>query len=104
LFRRADEPCRAHDDLNDVHGLPGALVQADAEGGCEVIEGQVPAVERLQHQDLFDLGLSFARRGSDDQKASQRRRLQAATNAASRTRFACQPPGVLRAGGVSGAA
>ena len=28
LFGRADKPCRAHDDLNDVHGFPGALVQA----------------------------------------------------------------------------
>jgi hypothetical protein len=54
LFGGADEPCRTYDDLNDVHGLPDALVQADAEGGREVVEGQVPAVERLQHQDLVD--------------------------------------------------
>ena len=33
LFRRADKPCRADDDLNDVHRSPGALVQFDAEVG-----------------------------------------------------------------------
>ena len=65
LFGRADKPCRAHDDLNDVHGFPGSLVQAYAEVAGEVIENQVPAVERLQHQDLFDRGLSFARRRND---------------------------------------
>ena len=31
LFWRADKPCRTHDDLNDVHGPLGALVQFDAE-------------------------------------------------------------------------
>ena len=84
LFGRADKPRRAHDDLNDVHGFPGALVQADAEVAGEVIENQVPAVERLQHQDLFDRGLSFARRRNDHQQAAQQRTLQSAANAAIR--------------------
>ena len=52
LFRRADKPCRTHDDLNDVHGSLGALVQVDAEVAGEVVENQVAAIERLQHQDL----------------------------------------------------
>ena len=47
LVGRADEPRRAHDDLNDVHGFPGALVQADAEVAGEVIENQVPAVAAI---------------------------------------------------------
>ena len=37
LFRRADKPCRAHDDLDDVHGSLGALVQVDAEVAGEVV-------------------------------------------------------------------
>ena len=79
LFGRADKPCRAHDDLDDVHGFPDALVQADAELAGELIENQVPAVERLQHQDLFDGGmldrrLSFARFGTAQNQASHQRR------------------------------
>ena len=42
LFRRADKPCRTHDDLNDVHGSPGALVQVDAEVAGEVVEIRLP--------------------------------------------------------------
>ena len=49
LFRRADKPCRTHDDLNDVHRTAGALVQVDAEVAGEVVERHVAAVERLQH-------------------------------------------------------
>ena len=56
LFRRADKPCRTDDDLNDVHGSLGALVQFDAEVAGEVVHRQVAAVERLQHQDLSDRG------------------------------------------------
>ena len=67
LFGRADKPCRAHDDLNDVHGSPGALVQVDAEVAGEVVEDQVAAIERLQHQDLSDRGRSFARRRPEQQ-------------------------------------
>ena len=33
LLGRADKPRRADDDLDDVHGCPGALVQVDAEVG-----------------------------------------------------------------------
>jgi hypothetical protein len=73
LFGRADKPSRAHDDLDDVHRVPGALVQAYAEVAGEVVESQVPTVERLQHQDLLDRGLSFARRRTDHQQASQQR-------------------------------
>ena len=54
LFGRADKPCRAHDDLDDVHGSLGALVQFDAEVAGELVNDQVAAVERLQHQDLPD--------------------------------------------------
>ena len=74
LFRRADEPCRTHDDLNDVHGSPGALIQVDAEVAGEVVERQVAAVERLQHQDLPDRGLSFARRRTEQEQARQQGR------------------------------
>ena len=52
LFRRADRPYRAHDDLDDVHRASGALVQFDAEIAGEMVDGQVAAGERLQHQDL----------------------------------------------------
>ena len=38
LFRRADRPCRTHDDLDDVHGLLGALVQFDAEVAGELVD------------------------------------------------------------------
>ena len=48
LFRRADKPCRTHDDLNDVHRPPGALVQVDPEVAGEVVEDHVAAIERLQ--------------------------------------------------------
>ena len=75
LFGRADKPRRAHDDLNDVHGSPGALVEAHAELAGEMIENQVPAVERLQHQDLLDRGLSFARRRTDQQQGLRATRL-----------------------------
>ena len=104
LLRRSDKPCLAYDHLNDVHGFPDALVQAYAEGSGEVIEGQVPAVERLQHQDLFDRRLSVARRRTDHQQAPQQRTLQSGANAAIRTRSACRRPGVLRSDGVAGAA
>ena len=59
LFRRADEPCRTDDDLDDVHGFARSLVEVDAEVAGEVIEHQVAAVG-LQHQDLLDLGLGPA--------------------------------------------
>ena len=52
LFWRADRPCWTHDDLDDVHGLLGALVQFDAEVAGELVDRQVAAVERLQHQHL----------------------------------------------------
>ena len=58
LFRRADKSCRTDDDLNDVHGSLGALVQVDAEVAGEVVDRQAATVERLQHQDLLDRGLS----------------------------------------------
>ena len=71
LFWRADRPCRAHDDLNEVHGLFGALVQFDAKVRGEVVENQVAAVERLQHQDLLDrLGCPVAAAPSTSKPAS----------------------------------
>ena len=72
LFGRADKPCRTHDDLNDVHGSPRALVEVDAEVAGEVVEDHVAAIERLQHQDLADRRLSFARRRTEQQQARQR--------------------------------
>ena len=56
LFGRADKPGRADDDLDDVHGCPGALVQVDTEVAGEGVDNQVAAVERLQHQHLSDRG------------------------------------------------
>ena len=73
LFGRADEPRRAHDELHDIHGLPGDLVEVDAEVGGEMIECQVAAGERLQHQDLLDRGLRITRRRAEQQHARQRR-------------------------------
>ena len=81
LFRRADKPCRADDDLDDVHGLSGTLIQFDAEVAGEGSSDQVAAVERLQHQHLPDRGLSFARRRTEQQPARQRRTLESATYA-----------------------
>jgi len=104
LLGRGDKPSLANDDLNDVHGSRDVLVQVDPELAGELIEHQVPAVERLQNQDLVDGGLCVARRRSDHQQAPEHCTLQSATNAAIRTRAACQARGVLRSGGVSGAA
>ena len=42
---RADESCRADDDLNDVHGSLDALVEVDAEVAGEVIHSQAATVE-----------------------------------------------------------
>ena len=53
LFRRAHRPCRAHDDLNEVHRSFGALVQFDTKIRGEVVDHEVAAVDRLQHQDLL---------------------------------------------------
>ena len=72
LFRRDDKPCRADDDLNDVHGSLGDLVQVDAEVAGEIVERHVAAIERLQHQDLSDRWLSFARRRTEQQPERQR--------------------------------
>ena len=77
-FRRADESCRADDDLDDVHGTLEALVEVDAEVAGEVVHRQAATVERLQHQDLVDRGLSFDRSRTDHQPGRQRRTLESA--------------------------
>ncbi len=71
LVRGANKSYWAHDDLNDVYGFPDALVQRYAKVAGEFINNQVPAVQRLQHQDLFHRGLSVARRGGDRQQSRQ---------------------------------
>ena len=43
LLGRADKPCRADDDLDDVHGCPGALVQFDTEVAGESVGNQIAA-------------------------------------------------------------
>jgi len=96
LLGRADEPCRGHDDLNDVHGFACVLVQADAEVACELIENKVPAIQRLQQENLLDYGLSFGRGRNDHQQAAQERELESPANAAIRARSAGQASGVLR--------
>jgi hypothetical protein len=93
----------AYNDLNHVHGFSRSLVQADAEDAGEVIENQVPAVQRLQHQDLLDRRLSFAPHRNDHEQAAEQGTLQAAATAAIRARSACQAPGAPRSGGVMGA-
>ena len=81
LFGRADKPCRANHDFNDIHGLPGPLVQVDAEvGGCVVVR-HVAAVERLQQQHVSNRRLSFARRRSEHQQARHRGTLESPTDA-----------------------
>ena len=72
LFRRDDEPCRAHDDLDDVHGSLGDLVEVYAEVAGEIVERHVAAIERLQHQDLSDGRLRFNRGRTEHQQTSQR--------------------------------
>ena len=81
LFRCADKPCRAHDDLNDIHRPAGTLVQVDPEVAGEVVEDHVAAIERLQQQDLLDRLLSLARRRSEHQQAHQRCVSKSVTNA-----------------------
>jgi hypothetical protein len=77
LFGGTDKPDLAHDDLKHVYGFPGTLVQRYAKVAGELIENQVPAVQRLQHQDLFDRRLlSVARRRADRQQSPQQRALQ----------------------------
>ena len=74
LFGRADKPCRTDDDLDDVHGLSGTLVQFDAEVAGEVVHRQVAAVERLQQQDLSDRRAQLrSRRPSSSKPASTTR-------------------------------
>jgi hypothetical protein len=58
----------------------------------------------LQHQDLFDRGLSSARRRHDPQQGAQEQSGRFGKNAAIRTRSACRDPGVLRSGGESATA
>ena len=82
LFRRADKPCRTHDDLNDVHRRSRTLVQVDPEVAGEVVEDQVAAIERLQQQEpASDRRLRFARRRSEHQQAHQRGASQSVTSA-----------------------
>ena len=79
LFRRADKPCRTHDDLNDVHRSAGTLIQVDPEVAGEVVEDQVAAIVRLQQQDLSDRRLHFAHAGPSISKpasATHRNRSQ----------------------------
>ncbi len=52
-FRRTHGSYRPHDDLHEVHRLFGALVQFDMKIRGEVVDHDVAAVDRLQHQDLF---------------------------------------------------
>ena len=83
LFRRAHRPARADDDLNEVHWSFGTLVQFDVKMRGEVVENEVAAVERLQHQDLF-LGRLSGRvdRRPEQQQASQHDASESATRAA----------------------
>ena len=52
LFRRGDESRRPHIDLTEIDRAPDPLIHLDAEVGGEVIENQVAALDRLQHQHL----------------------------------------------------
>ena len=61
LFRRTDRPCWTHDDLDNVDGPLGALVQFDTEVAGELVDRDIAAVERLQHQHLADRRLRVAR-------------------------------------------
>ena len=63
-------PVETHNDLNDVHGSPFALVQVDTEIGGEVVENQVAAVEGLQHQDLLDRRRGVTRHRHKQEPAS----------------------------------
>jgi hypothetical protein len=81
VFGRADKPCGANHDFNDIHGLPDPLAQVDAEvGGCVVVR-HVAAVERLQQQHVSNRRLSFARRRSEHQQARHRGTLESPTDA-----------------------
>ena len=51
------------------------------EVGGEVVNDQVAAIERLQHQDLLDRVLGFARSRTEQQATRQRRTLEPATHA-----------------------
>ena len=70
LFRRGDESRGSHGDLDEIDRAPDLLIQVDAEVGGEVIENQVAAVDRLQHQHLSGDGLGLARRRREQQQTS----------------------------------
>src|SRR5678815_2699478 len=74
----AHKPRWTDDNLNEVHGPARALVEIYAEIGSEGINHQSAAIERLQHQDLPDRGLSFARGHTERQATRQHRTLESA--------------------------
>ena len=76
------------------------MVQFDTEVAGEEVGNQIAAVERLQHQDLFDGGLSFARRRTEHQQARQRGTLESAKTSGLGLYPACR--GLSRAVDVSG--
>ena len=77
---RADKPDGADDDLDDVYGCPGALVQFYTEVAGERIDNHVAAVERLQHEYLSDYRCRLAGCHTAGQHARQRRATQPVTD------------------------
>ena len=70
LFRCADESRGPHGDLNEIDRALDLLIHLHAEVGGEVIENQVAAVDRLQHQHLPGERLSLARRRREQHQTS----------------------------------
>jgi len=60
LVGSADKSRGPDDHWNDVDRFPDTLVHLHAEIPDELIENQVAAVQRLQHEDLFGCSLSIA--------------------------------------------
>ena len=81
LVGTADEPRLPDDHWNDVDRFPDALVQLHAEIPDELVEDEVAALERLQHEDLFRCRLSVARERGNHQQAAQNRHSQCAAQA-----------------------
>ena len=72
LFRRGDKSRGPHDDLNEIDRVADLLIQVHAEVGGEVIENQVAAVDRLQHQHLSGDGPASLDAAASNSKTSQR--------------------------------
>ena len=72
FFRRTHKPGLTYGELNVVDRSSDAPIQVEPEVAGEMIEYEIAAVERLQHQDLAHRRLRSARPRCERQQAKQR--------------------------------